>query len=394
MHSKNQNKFLTSAMWIAVGVLFTVLALVPRVTPAASLSELVAKAKQEGALNATATSSMKPVTASKLAAAFKKRFGLNIKVTITPLSDTRNYPKYAAETKAGVAATYDAVDGSGKNNVQLVALGGVEKIDGWKALLAEINPLVGSGKVRPLQISPDPFSGFAFQYLSRLKSIIYNPNLISKKDLPKTHADLVDPKYKGRWTQPPFAAHWDVGPLVFPDISQEEWIEIVTKAGKNAGAVQQESAGIQRVLIGEFAFAPANSYYFLRIKAKDSQAPIEITYFKDYNPVTGSYYVVRKGAPHPAAGTLFALWMGTPGAKAVWQPDLFSTQFEWGDGELERKIRQYLKESDAKTISFFDSERGVEFLRWIGTPEGRKYRKAVSKAIRGKKWKRKKREKR
>ena len=273
MISKNQNMFFTRAMWITVGVLFAGVAL-PHVTPAATLSELVAKAKQEGALNVTATSSLKLKTASNLAAAFKKQFGLDIKVTVTPLSDTRNFPKYAAETKAGVKSTYDAVDGSGKNDIQLVNLGGVEKIAGWKALLAEINSLVGSGKVRPLQISPDPLSGFAFQYMSRLKSIIYNPNLISKKDLPKTHADLADPKYKGRWTQPPFPAHWDVGPLVFPDISKENWIELVKKAGKNAGAVQQESAGIQRVLLGEYAFAPANSFYYLRIMAKDPQAPL------------------------------------------------------------------------------------------------------------------------
>jgi len=386
-----QNGLLTRGIWLVAGVLFSGVVFAPRVIPAATLSELIAKARKEGALNVTATSSLKPVTAHKLAAGFKKRFDLNIEVTVTPLSDTRNFPKYAAETKAGVAATYDAVDGSGKNDVQLVAIGGVQKIEGWEALLAEINPLVRSGKVKPRQISPNPFSGLAFQYMSRLKSIIYNPKLISKEELPKTHADLTDPKYKGRWTQPPFAAHWDIGPLVFPDISKEKWIELVKKAGLNAGAVQQESAGVQRVLLGEFAFAPANTYYFLRIKGKDPDAPIEISYFKDYNPVTGSYYVVRKGARHPAAGTLFTLWMGTPDAKAIWQRDLYATQFQWGEGELETKIRRYLQESGAKAISFFDSQQGVEFLRWIGTPEGRKYRKAVSKAIRGKKWKRKKR---
>ena len=157
-----QNGLLTRGIWLVAGVLFSGVVFGPRVIPAATLSELIAKARKEGALNVTATSSLKPVTAHKLAAGFKKRFELNIEVTVTPLSDTRNFPKYAAETKAGVAATYDAVDGSGKNDVQLVAIGGVQKIEGWEALLAEINPLVRSGKVKPRQISPNPLADWPF----------------------------------------------------------------------------------------------------------------------------------------------------------------------------------------------------------------------------------------
>jgi len=372
MLCKKNNRILTRSIWILVGALFAGVTYGPRVIPAATLSELIAQARQEGAVNAIVNVPTSPKTAPKLAAAFNKRFGLDIQVTIIPTSTTRHYPKAAAATKAKLVPTYDAIVSSAKNNIALVAIGGVQKIDGWETLLAEINPLVGSGNVRPKQISPDPFSGYAFQYVSFLKGLIYNPNLISKEELPKTHAELANSKYKGKWTQPPFASHWDVGPLVFPDIPKEKWLEIVKEAGKNAGAVQQESAGVQRVVLGEFAFAPANTYYYLRAKAKDSQVPLEITYFKDYNPVVGLYYVVRKGARHPAAGTLLAMWMGTPEAKAVWQPDTFATQFLWGEGKLERKVRQYLQESGAKVVNPIDTQKGVELLRWYGTPEGRR----------------------
>ncbi len=389
MFSKEPLGLLTRGIWIVVGIYLLGVAFAPRVLQAASLGELIAKARQEGALNATVSNQTSPKIIPKLAAAFKKRFELDIQVTLLPLGGTRLFPKAAAATRVGAVPTYDALQGSGKNNVQLVTIGGAHKTDGWESLLAEINPLVRSGKVKPKQISPDPFSGFSFQYVSLLKGLIYNPRLISKEELPKTHAELTDPKYKGRWTQPPWADHWDIGPLVFPDISKEKWLKIVKRAGENAGAVQKESVGVQRVLLGEFAFALANTYYFLRAKGKDPQAPLQITYFKDYNPVTGLYIVVRKGARHPAAGTLLAMWMGTPEAKAIWQPDTYATQFRWGEGKLERKVRQHLKENGAKSISFFDNKQGVEFLRWIGTPEGREYRKAVSKAIRGKKWKRK-----
>ncbi len=384
MLSKQNDTGLIRTLSIVVGALLVGVVFAPRVTPAATLRELISKARQEGALNASATTSMNPTTAAKLAAAFKKRFGLDIEVTVTILSDTRHYPKAAVATKAGVVPTYDVISGSDKNNIQLVALGGVQKINGWEALLYEINPLVRSGKVRPNQLSPVPLTGYAFQFMNRLKGIVYNTKLISKGELPKTHAELADPKYEGKWTQPPWSSHWDIGTLVFPNLSQEEWLATVRKAGKNAGAVQPDVAGVKRVALGEFAFGIINTFQFLKIKSKDPQAPIEMTYFKDYNQVNAAYYIVRKDARHPAAATLFALWMETPEAKAIWQPATFETQFLWGEGELERKIKQYLRESGGKVVNVLDSQRGLEFLKWIGTPEGRKYRKAVGRAIRGK----------
>ncbi len=392
MVSKIRNGLLNSATWVFVGLFFAGLVLGPQSIKAATLDELIAKAKQEGALNAGIISSMKGKTTPKLTAAFKKRFGLDIDVTIVPLSDTRHYPKAVAATKAGTVPSYDALSGSGPNNVQLLAVGGVQKIDGWESLLAKIDPRVRSGKVKPKQISPDPFSGYAFEYITRLKAILYNPKLISKAELPKRHADLTDPKYRGKWTQPPWSAHWDIAPLVFPDISKEKWLETVRKAGENAGNVQSSGKGTQRVLLGEYAFGLGNTYYFLRIKAKDPQAPLAIAYFQDYNPTTPSQFVVRKGARHPASATLFSLWIGTPEAKAIWQPDIFVSQFKYGESNLDKEVRKYLRESNAKVVGFGD-KKGIEFLGWIGTPEGRKYRRAVSTAIRGEKWKKKKRRK-
>lgn len=383
MRSKQHNELLI--MWILVSALFVGVAFGPRVIPAATLSELIVKARQEGVLNATVIDTMTPKTGSLLAAAFKRRFKLDIEVTITPSADTQHYPKAAAATKIGAVPTYDAIYGSGFNNIMLIGVGGVQKIDGWEALLTEINPLVSSGKVPASRISPEPYTGYAFEFLNRLKGIMYNPKLISREELPKTHAELGDPKYKGKWTQPPWASHWDIGLLAFPNLSEEEWLDIVREAGKNAGAILQDTAGVQRVVLGEFAFAIINTYHFLKLKAKDSQAPAEMAYFKDYNPVNAAYHIVRKGARHPAAATLFAMWMTTPEAKAIRQADTFGTQFLWGEGKLETKIKQYLQESGGKLINTLDSKKGLEFMSWMGTPEGKKYRKAVGKAIRGKK---------
>ena len=102
------------------------------VARAATLAELVKKAKQEGALNATIVSSLTGREAQQLAAAFKKRFGLDIDATITPILNTRNYPNAIAEIKSGAVPTYDAIEGSDTNNMALLGVGWVLKIDGWE----------------------------------------------------------------------------------------------------------------------------------------------------------------------------------------------------------------------------------------------------------------------
>ena len=383
MFSKQDNKPPSGYVRMVAGVLLLGVAFVPQISPAATVNELVAKAKQEGVLNATVTSSLTGKTTQQLAAAFKKRFGLDIEITLTPVGDTENYPKAIAETRTGVVPTYDAMEGSETHNLALMRVGGIQKIDDWESLAGGINSYVRSGKAHADQLSPAVLNGFAFAYLTRIKALIYNPRLISIKDLPRTHAELADPKYKGKWTQPPWTTHWEPGPMVFPDIGKEKWLEIVRNAGKNAGTVLPENPGVQRVLLGEYAFTPANTYYAFQAKAKDPQAPIEITYFKDYNLMTSSYYIVRKGARRPAGATLFSFWMATPEAKAIWQPAIFVTQFMWGESELDKKVRQLIHDSGAKLVDFISTEKGRDLLAWYGTEEGVKYTQSMGKAIRG-----------
>jgi len=267
--------------------------------------------------------------------------------------------------------------------VQLISLGGVQKIDGWEEVVKEMHPLVRSGKARLDQISPEPFTGYAFHNLSRVFGMLYNTKLISKEELPKTHAELGDPKYKGKFAQPPFSSNWDIGILVFPDMPKEKWLAIVRKAGKNAGGIGFPAANLQRTVLGEYAFTLTAASDYSKAKARDPKVSLGIAFFNDYNPVSSAYYIVRKGARHPAAGTLFAMWMGTPEAKAIWQADLFRTQFEYGQSDQDKKIRQFLRENNARATGFMGSEKGIALLKWYGTKEGRAYRKALSKAIRG-----------
>lgn len=382
MFFKRGGKVSTEPICMAGFVVVLGLFFAASATLASTVEELVAKAKQEGALNAMVVNSLTGKVIQQIGAAFKKRFGLNINVTLTPLGSAEEWPKAVAETKAGLVPTYDAIEGADTQAMALEGVGGVHKIDNWERLLVEINSLVRSGKVKPEQLSPGPLRGFAFAFMSRTKALLYNPRVMSREKLPKTYAELGDPRYKGMFTLAPWTTPWEPGPVAFPHLTKEQWIEIVRKAGRNAGGVMAEGAGVQRMLLGEFAFLPANTYYYFQYKAKDPQAPIRITYFEGLNVSSRAVYVVRKNARHTVAGTLFALWSGTPEAESIWQPVDFNTQ-AWGESDLDKQEREFIQKSGAKIIDLLDSDKGLDFLKWMSTGEGRQYKEALGRAIRG-----------
>jgi hypothetical protein len=139
---------------------------------------------------------------------------------------------------------------------------------------------------------------------------------------------------------------------------------------------------VQRVVLGEFAFALAQDRYMRQIFAKDPKAPIAARFFDDYNELNQVYYSVRTRARHPAAGALWSLWMTTPESQAIWQPsDLQAVPY--GDSAVDRGFKQIIEKSKARVIGFLDNEKTIELLKWYRTEEGRKYLDAVARAIRG-----------
>ena len=346
------------------------------------LDELVAKAKQEGELVATIQSSWSKGLIPPLTDAFRKRFGLDIKVTVANVNSAQHFPVAIAETQAGAPATYDVVQGDDAETMQIVGAGATQKVENWATLLAEINPLVRSGKVRPDEISRGPFQDHSFMFMANVKQLIYNTKSISEKELPRTHRDLADPKFKGKFAQPPWTSHWEIAPVAFDKFDRNEWLEVVRRAGKNSGAVMGESGAVQRVVLGEFAFALAQDRYMRQIFAKDPKAPIAAKFFDDYNELNQVYYSVRTRARHPAAGTLWALWMTTAESQKIWQPSDLQAM-PYGDSQLDRDFKQNIEKSKARVIGFLDNEKTMDLLQWYRTEEGRKYLDAVARAIRG-----------
>lgn len=342
------------------------------------LNDLVTKAKQEGVLNANLRPGLGPVVPD-MANAFKKNFGLNIEVNLDALTtENELFTKLRATLQAGAPPQLDMIGGPETRHVEMVEGGMATRIENWELLLASVNPLVGAGKVKPEQVSPNPLTGHSFLWSTVGKALLYNPKLLSKADLPRTRADLADTKYKGKLATSNFLEAWQFGILFYP---KDKWLEIADKVGKNAAAVLTFAASTERILLGELALADSNEYYYWQTKMKDPGAPIGIHWFADYTQVSSVYNMVPKGSRHPAAATLFALWMTTPEAEAMWQKAVPYPNIVFGQTQVSQEIKKAINESGSPVVTWYDSPKTLEVYKWYGSTEGREYYTKLVKAL-------------
>jgi len=342
------------------------------------LDKLITQAKQEGTLNANIRPGLGPVIPD-MTNAFKKRFGLDIQVNLDALTtENELFAKLRATLKAGAPPQLDMIGGPETRHVEMIEEGTVNRIDNWEILLAEVHPLIRSGKVKAEQASPKPLSGYSFLWSTVGKALLYNPKSLSKADLPRTRADLADSKYKGKLATSNFIEAWQMGIVFYP---KDHWLEIADKVGKNAVAVLTFAASTERILLGELALADSNEYYYWQVKEKDPSAPIGLHWFSDYTQVSSVYNMVPKGSRHPAAATLFALWMTTPEAEEIWQRAVPYPNIVFGQTKVSQDIKKAIQESKSPVVTWYDNARTLEAYKWYGTKEGQEYYNKLVKAL-------------
>ncbi len=351
-------------------------------TGPASLADLVAQANREGSLRATIQASWNRAVIPPLADAFKKRFGLTIDVSLTNVAPAVQFPLDIAQTKAGSAPTYDVEEGDDAETMQLIGGGGVQAVPHWQELLSAINPDFAAKKVALAQISRTPFEGTAFLFMANVKQLVYNPKVTNAADLPKTHAELAQAKYAGKFVQPPWTAHWEMAPELIRGTDRDAVVALIRASAKNTGAVLFEGEGVQRMLLGQYAFVLGQDAFIRDTLARDPQAPIAGAFFRDYNQLNSVYYSVRTRTPHPAAAALWALWMTTPEAEAIWQ-GVNRSFVPYGSSAIDVAERQQLRNERVNVVGYLDNAATIGYLRWQQTPEGARYLSAMAKAIRG-----------
>src|SRR5262249_6058311 len=284
-----------------------------------------------------------------------------------------------AAIAAGGAPQYDAMLGQDDNKIfPAVKRGMLQRIDNWQELIAAVDPAVADGTVKPEARSPEPVRGHAMVFDDRLKILLFNTEMITKDQLPKTHVELADPRYKGQFVVPPWAVAYGTGMLVY---GKDRWLDMIAAIGQNAAGVATYSAGAQQMLAKQVAFQQDNLGDYFTQRSLGPNVPVGYAWFQDFTGWDVQYYVVPVRAKHPAAATLWALHMSTDEGRASLAPAYVALNIRDGRLPTDLEIRQSIADSKTKLIGWFGTPEERAMLEWFGTPAGEAYIDRLTKAL-------------
>ena len=256
--------------------------------------QLIAAATKEGKVVWYSATDVK--VAEKLASAFEAKYP-GIKVQVERAGAERLFQRINQEYGSKIYAV-DVIETS--DAVHFIHF----KKNGW------LQPAVPSdvAKYWPKE-ERDPDGQFAV-YRAHLSVIAYNTKLVNKVDAPKSHADLLNPKWSGKMVK----AHPGYSGTIMTDtqaLSQALGWSYFEKLGKQkVMQVQSSTEPPKKLAQGERAvMADGNEYNVFLLK--EAGEPIEPVYATEGSSLVVGNAALLKNAPNPNAAKLFYHFMFT-----------------------------------------------------------------------------------
>jgi iron(III) transport system substrate-binding protein len=283
----------SAARVAALGVLATLLATTAQaeVKPSPVTPELVAAAKKEGKV--VFYTAMDVEVASKLGAAFEAKYP-GITAQVERSGAERIFQRVEQEYSSGIHAV-DAVDSSDAAHLLY-----------WKrqGLLAQYQP---EDVARWPEKARDP-DGYYASNRATLSVIGYNTKLVKPEDAPKSYADLLDPKWKGKIVKAHPGYSGNIMTATFELSHALGWDYFKKLGQQQIMQVQSSTEPPKKLALGERPLMfDGNEYNALLVKKRG--APVEIVYPGEGTPLVGGSAGVMKDAPHPNAGRLFISYL-------------------------------------------------------------------------------------
>ena len=152
---------------------------------------------------------------------------------------------------------------------------------------------------------------------ARVNVLVYDPTLISKKQLPTTVLQLANPRYKGLIALAP--GETDLQPIItsvlhtYGHARALKWLEGV-KSNSTGHILANNETVADEVNRGEVAFGFVNQYYWWRMRAEigASNVTSKITYFAPHDPgyvIDVSGAAVLKSSTHKALAKQFVAFL-------------------------------------------------------------------------------------
>ena len=267
---------------------------------AASIDELVAAAKKEGRLSFYAPSTLTPAGAKELAAAFNAKFNTSIEVTYSPSgSMTADVGRLVSHAATGVPPEWDLL-------IIIDALHGPL----WqKKLHVQYDYRALGVDARTLH-----YDNGTISIANQVVLPAYNPKTLSEKEAPKRWEDLLDPKWKGKIGVPTASGQIDF--LAIP-WGEKKFLNFVHALAKQEPLPGKLAELATRLEIGELLVTSTLTDSFIH-RAKRTGSPI--VHAQVQPVISPAYHAgVLKGAPHPNAAHLFAVFLTTLEAQKLWE---------------------------------------------------------------------------
>jgi iron(III) transport system substrate-binding protein len=149
-----------------------------------------------------------------------------------------------------------------------------------------------------------------------LEVIGYNTDLVKREDAPKSYADLLDPKWRGKLVKGHPGYSGAILTATFIMVRDFGWGYFEKLAEQKVLQVQSAADPPKKIQIGERAvMVDGNDYSLELLKAKNQ--PVEIVYPTEGAPLITVHNGVFKSAPNPNAGRLFQAYMFTAEAQQI-----------------------------------------------------------------------------
>ena len=263
--------------------------------PASSVTpELIAAAKKEGKVVWYTSIDLK--LSEQIGKAFEAKYP-DVKCQVERTGAERVFQRIGQEYGSNVHAV-DVVNSS--DAAHLV----VWKRNGWLA------PYVPEdvAKFYPAD-HKDPDGMFA-SFRVFLSIIAYNTKLVKKEDAPKSFADLLDPKWKGKIVKAHPGYSGTIMTATYEMSRDLGWGYFEKLAKQNVLQIQSASDPPKKLALGERAvMADGNEYNIFQIKEKGG--PVEPVYATEGVPLVVGPNAVFKAAPNPNAARLFQAYCFT-----------------------------------------------------------------------------------
>jgi iron(III) transport system substrate-binding protein len=138
--------------------------------------------------------------------------------------------------------------------------------------------------------------------------VAYNSKLVKLEDAPKSFADLLDPKWKGKMVKAHPSYSGTIVASTYEITRDLGWDYLEKLSKQSIMQVQSATDTPKKLAQGERAvMADGNEYNVFLVQ--ETGAPIEIVYPTEGTPVITSPSAVLKNAPHPNAARLFQSYL-------------------------------------------------------------------------------------